>query len=358
MSAAGIAKKNWRAIAKSGNARLVAVAARQKATAAAFIESCQAHTPCPSLPEALEGYEALLHRDDIDAVYIPLPTALRSEWIGKALEAGKHVLAEKPAAVDAAEVKRLIDLARTKNKQFMDGVMFMHSPRLVAMRQVLDQGNATGKLKRIASHFSFHGDADFQRSNIRSMSQFEPHGCLGDLGWYCIRFILWAKNYELPRRVVGRTLQSIQGIGSREAVPGEFSAELFYDDGFSASFYCSFLTENQQWAHLSGERGSMLVRDFVLPFYGGESRFETNQAAFRVDGCDFHMHERTTEYRLPEYSEGHGNAQEIEMFRRFSAIVLAGKLEPSWGEITLKTQQVMDAAFASAKNGATTVEVA
>ncbi len=102
----------------------------------------------------------------------------------------------------------------------------------------------------------------------------------------------------------------------------------------------------------------MLTRDFVLPFYGGESRFETNQAVFQANGCDFHMHERTTEHRIAEYSDGLGNAQEVELFRRFSALVLSKKLEPIWGEIALKTQQVMDAVFASSKNGSTLFEVA
>ncbi len=214
MSAAGIAKKNWRAIAKSGNAELVAVAARRKESAASFIDACQSHTPFAKVPDAVEGYAALLERDDIDAVYIPLPTALRGEWIRKAFEAGKHVLAEKPAGVDTAELKSLLALAESKGKQFMDGVMFMHSLRLANMRQVLDEGNVIGKLKRIATQFSFHGDAEFQKSNIRSMSQYEPHGCLGDLGWYCIRFILWAKKYQLPTRVVGRSLKTIQGTAA------------------------------------------------------------------------------------------------------------------------------------------------
>jgi predicted dehydrogenase len=347
LSAAGIAKKNWRAILKSGNGELKAVAARHRASASDFIAACQSHSPMPAAPEAVEGYAALLDRDDIDAVYIPLPTAIRAEWIRKALEAGKHVLAEKPAGIDATEVRGLVELASLKRLQFMDGVMFMHSKRLGKMKEVLEQSDTVGKLKRLVVQFSFHGDSEFKRSNIRSLSQFEPHGCLGDLGWYCIRFILWAKNYQLPKQVVGRTLGTLQGEGGSSPVPGEFSAELFFEDGCSAGFYCSFVTENQQWAHVSGERGSLLVKDFVLPFYGGETRFETNQAVFLVDGCDFLMQERTSLHVLNEYSEGHGDAQEIQLFRRFAEIVISGKLEPHWGEITLKTQQVLDACFAS-----------
>jgi predicted dehydrogenase len=350
LSAAGIARKNWRAIATSGNSELKAVAARNRESAVAFIQECQAHTPHPQTPDAVESYEALLSRNDIDAVYIPLPTGVRGEWIRRALESGKHVLAEKPVGLNAEQVQSFIDLANERGKQFMDGVMFMHSHRMKKMREVLEDGSSIGDLKRMAAHFSFRSDEAFLKSNIRVMSQFEPHGCLGDLGWYCIRLILWAKKYQMPCKVTGRVLQWLQGEGSPGKVPGECSGELFYDDGFSASFYCSFLTENQQWAHCSGTRGALQLDDFVLPFYGGEARFETNQAAFVVNGCDFHMHERRTTHLSHEYSEGHDNAQEVEMFRTFSQCVNSGKSDPFWPSVSLKTQRVLDAVLASAQN--------
>jgi predicted dehydrogenase len=348
MSAAGIARKNWRAIALSKNGQVQAVAARKKEAAANFIGECRADTSVDHVPDAIEGYEGLLLRSDIDAVYIPLPTGVRGPWIRRALEAGKHVLAEKPVGVDAKEVQSLVELADSKQLQFMDGVMFMHSKRLQAMKAVLDNGSLVGKLKRLAIHFSFRGDEEFCRSNIRSMSQFEPHGCLGDLGWYCLRFILWSQNYRLPKSVTARTLQSIQGEGSPKRVPGELSGEIFYEDGFSASFYCSFLTENQQWAHLSGDQGSLWVDDFVLPFYGSETVFQSYQPRFSVEGCNFHMHPRKRQYCLEEYSDGHDNAQEIELFRNFANNVLSRNIQSEWGQISLKTQQVMDAAMKSA----------
>jgi predicted dehydrogenase len=335
LSAAGIARKNWRAIAMSGNSELKAVAARSRNSADAFIRECQGHTPHPQIPDAIEGYEALLSRSDIDAVYIPLPTAVRGDWIRRAIESGKHVLAEKPVGINAEQVQSLIDLANARGKQFMDGVMFMHSHRLEKMRSVLDDA--------------------FLKSNIRVVSQFEPHGCLGDLGWYCIRLILWAKKYEMPSKLTGRVLKWLQGDGSTDRVPGECSGELFYDDGFSASFYCSFLTENQQWAHCSGTRGSLSLNDFVLPFYGGEARFETNQAAFAVNQCDFHMHERRTTHISNEYSEGHDNAQEVEMFRTFSQCVISEKIDPVWSAISLKTQLLIDAVLSSAKNNSSEI---
>ncbi len=348
LSTAEIAKKNWRAISASGNGSVVAVASRNLRSAEEFIEACQKQYPQSKMPEAVEGYESILARTEVDAVYIPLPTGIRSEWVRRAIEAGKHVLAEKPAGLNAAEVRSLIDLATARGVQYMDGVMFMHSSRMQLLRQVLDDGKSVGNLKRIATHFSFKGDEAFARSNIRSMSQYEPYGCVGDLAWYNVRLILWAKRYKLPKYVVGRTLATLKGDGSTESVPGEFSGELVYEDGFSASFYCSFLTEAQQWAHMSGDRGYLYINDFVLPRYGCESTFDVGHIDFVVHGCDFHMQEHIERHSVIEYSEGRRGAQEVEMFRTFSEHATSGKIDPQWGEITWGTQKVLDALIVSA----------
>lgn len=210
LSTAGIAKKNWHSIANSGNGRLVAVASRSAEKAQQFISECQASAPVAHTVEALGTYENLLGRNDIDAVYIPLPTGIRTDWVVRAAEAGKHVMVEKPCGVTAADVQRMIDACNRSGVQFMDGVMFMHSARLAAMRNVLDDGESVGDIRRIASQFSFCADDTWVQSNIRASSQLEPAGCLGDLGWYTIRIILWAMNYELPTEVRGRILHGIQ----------------------------------------------------------------------------------------------------------------------------------------------------
>ena len=92
LGAAGIARKNWQAIRRSGNGTLVAVASRDAGRAGEWIAENQAEQPFEVVPEAVGGYEELLRREDVDAVYIPLPTGLRAEWVLKAAEAGKHVL--------------------------------------------------------------------------------------------------------------------------------------------------------------------------------------------------------------------------------------------------------------------------
>ena len=100
-----IARKNWRAIRNTGNAVVAAVASRDRAKAAQFIAECQAEVPFEALPEACGSYEELLARSDVDAVYVPLPTGLRKEWVLRAADAGKHVLCEKPCGVSAADVR-------------------------------------------------------------------------------------------------------------------------------------------------------------------------------------------------------------------------------------------------------------
>ncbi|MDB5313860.1 MAG: afr 3 [Gemmataceae bacterium] len=354
LGTANIARKNWKAIRLAGNAVLTAVASRDPAKARAFIDECQADVPFPAVPAPC-GYDDLLRRPDVDAVYVPLPTGIRREWVVKAAGAGKHVLCEKPCGSTAADVRAMLDACRANGVQFMDGVMFMHSARLPLLRQVLEAGDAVGTLRRITSQFSFAAPEEFLRENIRVSNDLEPLGCLGDLGWYNLRFALWAMNYQLPDRVSGRALHE-HGSGARP-VPTEFSGELFFPGGVSASFYCSFRTENQQWAHLSGARGSVHVPDFVLPFYGCEVGFEANQPVMWKDGCSFHMESHPRRHVVREYSDGAAGAQEATMIRTFSGIVSSGKLDPQWGEIALKTQLVLDACLRSAREGGRLVPV-
>ena len=279
----------------------------------------------------------------------PPPTGIRREWVIKAAEAGKHILCEKPCGTSAADLRAMLDACKRSKVQFMDGVMFMHSARLPLLRKVIDDGESVGELRRIASHFCFQATGDFMRKNIRVSHELEPLGVLGDLGWYNIRFTLWVMKYQMPERVTGHTLHE-HGSGATP-VPVEFSGELFFPGGVSASFYCSFRTENQQWAHISGTKGSVSLDDFVLPFYGAEATFEVNRPVFRVSGCTFNMESHPKRYAVSEYSEGAPGAQEVNMIHNFSSFVLSEKLEPTWGEMALKTQLVLDACLQSARDG-------
>ena len=348
LGTASIARKNWGSIWFANNSTLNAVGSRSTERAQNFIDECQAQRPFHAPPRAIGSYDELLAADDIDAVYIPLPTALRKEWVIKAANAGKHVLVEKPCGVTSAEVTEILAACSANNVQFMDGVMFMHSARLSAIREKLEDGVSVGKIKRIATQFSFLGPEEFMQDNIRVSSNLEPLGCLGDLGWYNIRFILWAMNYEMPREMTGRLLTQAGSPGSPSPVPIEFSGELLFEAGVSATFYCAFVTEHQQWANISGTRGQLHVADFVLPYFGSELKFDVTNSAFEVHGCDFNMEARQRSYAVDEYSNSGINAQETLMINAFSRNVLEGTIDPQWGQIALKTQQVLDACLADA----------
>ena len=337
LSTAGIAKKNWQAILNSGNAEVGAVASRSIDSAQSFIDACQADHPFETSPKAYGSYDELLADPDIQAVYIPLPTGMRKEWVIKTAEAGKHVLAEKPAARHADEVQAMLDACNANGVQYMDGVMYMHSDRLPLLRQALDNPDNLGTIRRISSVFCFAAVPGFLENNIRVNSDLEPMGCLGDLGWYTARMILWIKHYEMPKTVIGKILSAQSRADSPEPVPTQFSAELFYEDGTSASFYNSFICAFQQWLNVAGSDGYLHVPDFVLPNDSGQIGFDLKTA------------DDLSTTTVDEVGAFHESAQETKMIRAFNQIVLSGQLDPGWGEITLKTQRVLDALFASAK---------
>jgi len=344
---ARIARKNWRAIFHSGNCEVAAVASRDIGRSRKFIAECQAQVPFANPPLAFGSYEELLTSKNVDAVYVPLPTGLRKEWVVRAAQAGKHVVCEKPCAVSAGDLEEMISACRKNSAQFMDGVMFMHNRRLGQIRETLNDGNSVGQIKRITSHFSFLGAEDFLRANIRASRTLEPAGCLGDLGWYCLRFALWAMNWQMPRRVDGKIIS--RAANDPTGVPVEFSGELFFDGGVSSGFYCSFVAANQQTVTITGTKGLLNVQDFVNPFRG-EPAFETVQTEFHSDGCNSFA--RPVSEKFP-HAEADGNpatSQEANMFRNFTDQIFSGKLNDDWPVWALKTQKVLDACLESASN--------
>ena len=351
LGAADIARKNWQGIRNAENCTLAAVASRDLERCGRFIADCQRHAPFDPPPRAFGSYEELLASDAVDAVYVPLPTGIRKAWLIRAAEAGKHVLSEKPVAATADDVQEILAACRRHGVQFMDGVMFMHSQRLERIREVVNDGESVGQIRRIVSQFSFLAPPEFFQGDIRTHSELEPLGCLGDLGWYCIRFTLCMLDGRLPVRVSGHRLASHGRPDSPAPVPTEFSAELFYPEGVSASFYCSFLAETQQWAVVGGAKGFVHVPDFVLPHYGAEAGFEVCNPVFHVTGCDFNMEDHRRRVAVREYSNSAANSQEANMFRKFATLVQSGRPDDSWGAIALKTQQVLDACRQSAAEG-------
>ncbi len=349
MGTAGIARKSWKGIQLTGNSVVAAVASRDLQRSDQFITECQAEAPMPSLPEALGSYEELLASPEVDAVYMPLPTGIRKEWVLRAAQAGKHVLSEKPCAVSVADLEQMLDACRKAGVQFMDNVMFVHSARFNRIRDLLQAEDAIGQMKRMTSAFSFLGDMDFFTNNIRMDSRLEPLGCLGDLGWYCIRFFLSVMKWQMPIEARGWTLFEAGGGDSPSSVPAEFSGELLFEGGVSASFYCSFVADTQQWAIVSGTGGVLQVSDFVLPSAGEELAYLVRKHTFRKQGCDFRMEMSEQTTLTPEASHGQPGAQEVNCFRNFADQVRSGQLNEEWFEAALKTQMVANACLDAAQ---------
>jgi predicted dehydrogenase len=351
LGAARIARKNWKSIRRSGNSVVTAVGSRDPARAAQFIEDCQKIEPFEESPVIFNDYAKLIESPEVDGVYIPLPTGVRKDIVMRAAAAGKHVLCEKPCAPNADDLREMIAACQRNKVQFMDGVMFMHNPRLEQLRATLDDKANLGRIHRINSHFSFFGGAEFFTTNIRLDAMLEPLGCLGDLGWYCIRFSLWVMRWQMPRQVAGVVLEQINGV------PTAFSGEMIFEGGVSANFYCSFREQHQQWVSLSCEKAFVRVPDFVLPLQGSTTAFEVNQIASRMVGCDY-INEPTV--KIIPNSEPAGNSmvtQETNMIRNFVAQTQTGTLNEDWPDMALRTQIVADACLSSARAGARLIDV-
>ena len=306
----------------------------------AFIRDCQREWPFAAEPAAFGSYEELLESPGVDAVYIPLPTGVRKEWVLRAAAAGKHVVCEKPCAVNAADLEEMISVCRQHRVQFMDGVMFMHHPRLARVREILDDGKSVGEVRRISSAFSFYNGREFFRDNIRVNAALEPDGCLGDLGWYCIRFALWAMNWRLPREVSGRVLSQPAGKS-----PTEFSGELIFSGNVSAGFYCSFLAAFHQWVSVSGQKGWLRLPDFVHPFDSYRARVRGESA--RSPG---HFRPEMPAESGPDGAGARDGAGHADVPQLCEPNFLR-QAEPRLADWALKTQIVLDACRKSARRG-------
>lgn len=150
------------------------------------------------IAKAYGSYEELLADPDIDAVYNPLPNHLHVEWSIKAIEAGKHVLCEKPIGLTSGEGERLLEAEREHPRlKVMEAFMYRHHPQWQRAKRLVDEGHV-GELRTIQSFFSYYNR---DPNNIRNQSGIGG-GSLMDIGCYSIslsRFIFEAE----PRRVFG-----------------------------------------------------------------------------------------------------------------------------------------------------------
>jgi predicted dehydrogenase len=159
---------------QSAEVRIDAVASRR-------LEAAERFAAEHGIERAHGSYEALLADDQVEAVYISLPNGLHVEWAIRALEAGKHVLCEKPLSRRAAEAERAFDVAERRGRLLMEAFMYRHNPQTRQLSELV-AGGAVGPLRLIRATFSF-----FARdpADLRLTPELDG-GALMDVGCYCV----------------------------------------------------------------------------------------------------------------------------------------------------------------------------
>jgi predicted dehydrogenase len=247
MGCASIAlRKLLPAMAAGRGTEIAAIASRSagKAREAARAYGCR----------AVEGYQALLDLDDVEAVYIPLPNAAHADWIERALAAGKHVLAEKPLTTSVSRTRELIAMARRRGLVLMENVMFLHHSQHMAVRQLLEDG-AIGELR--AFHASFAVPMR-PAGDIRHSAELGG-GALLDTGVYPVRAAMSFLDNELD--VVSAVLTSRHG----RPVESAGSALLCTGDGVSAHLTFGLDHAYRSGYELWGSAGRIVLEHAFTP---------------------------------------------------------------------------------------------
>jgi predicted dehydrogenase len=224
---------------------IVAIASRD-------LDRAQAVAGQLDIPKAYGSYEALLADPEIDAVYNPLPNHMHVPWSVQALEAGKHVLCEKPIALTAAEAKRLLDASRQHPElKVMEAFMYRFHPQWQRAKHLVEAGEI-GELQTIQSFFAYY---NVDPSNIRNQADIGGGGLM-DIGCYCIslsRFIFGAE----PDRVFGIVEYDLDFDTDRLA-----SGVLEFEAG-TATFTCATQLTPFQRVNIFGNRGRVEIE---IPF--------------------------------------------------------------------------------------------
>ena len=241
LSTARINRRILPAARESELVDVVAVASRDGGRGTAYAEE-------HGIPRAHDGYEALLADSDVDAVYIPLPNSLHVEWTRRALEAGKHVLCEKPLTGEPDEAEALFDLAERRGLVLAEGFMYRHNPQTRRVEELV-RGGAIGRLQLVRTSFSFPVEG---AENIR-LDPVLDGGSLLDLGTYCVsgaRLLAGEPESVVGRQVIGPT-----------GVDDLFTGSLVFPDGVHALFDCGLRMPNRATLEAVGTDGSLFVDD-------------------------------------------------------------------------------------------------
>lgn len=226
---------------RSPDAEIVAVASRER-------ERVEAYARERGIERAHASYEALLADPDVEVIYVSLPNSMHVEWAIRALEAGKHVLCEKPLSRRTTEVERAFEVAEREDRLLMEAFMYRHHPQTRRLAELTAEG-AVGRPRLVRGAFSF---AARDAANIR-LSQSLDGGALMDVGCYCVsgaRLIAGE-----PERVSAQ--QSIGGDG----VDVVFAGTMRFADDVLAHFDCGLALASRDELEVVGEDGSLFLDD-------------------------------------------------------------------------------------------------
>ena len=205
--------------------RLTAVASRTQASAEAYAKKWK-------IARAFGSYQAMLADPDIDVVYNPLPNHLHAEWTINAIEAGKHVLCEKPMGLMPAEVDAMAAAAKKHGKVVAEAFMYRHHSQTLKVKELVESG-AIGKLQLVRGSFTFKLETDV---NIRLAPEMGG-GSIWDVGCYPIsyaRFIIGAEPLEVFGQQVTGSTDIDDSFFGQMRFPGEVYAQ--FDSGFRTPF--------------------------------------------------------------------------------------------------------------------------
>ena len=223
---------------------LVAIASRSAATARSVAAAL-------GIPRWHASYEALLDDPEVDAVYIPLPNHLHREWTVRALQAGKHVLCEKPLALTTADAEAMADAAEAAGRLLMEAFMYRHHPSWIALRELV-ASRRLGRLAAVDSWFSYFND---DPANIRNILAYGG-GALYDIGCYSVslsRMLFGAEPLDVSASIVRDPMSGVDVLTS---------GTLSFADGV-ASFTCATRVEADQRVHVYGTLGRAQIE---IPF--------------------------------------------------------------------------------------------
>jgi xylose dehydrogenase (NAD/NADP) len=241
LSTANINAKLLAGAAKSDRVEIVAVASRDEARAEAYAREHR-------IQRAHGTYEALLQDTEVEAVYISLPNSMHVDWSVGALEAGKHVLCEKPLSRHPVEVERAFDTADRVGRILMEAFMYRHNPQTKRLRELVNEG-AIGRLRLIRAVFSFPLS---DSPNVRLDPALDGGGLM-DVGCYCV---------SGARLLAGEPVQVYgEQVAAATGVDEVFTGLLRFAGDVLAELDCGLALPMRDELEAIGERGSIFLDD-------------------------------------------------------------------------------------------------